>query len=315
MSSARPAQRSAKPKTASARLVLPLFRLLGRIVGGPRYRGLGRAAKLMSRVMPPAIVEIAFEDGSRGSLDILDYYWVRLIFDDYAYEPEMETVLSNLRLDDFVWLDCGANIGYWSLRMAGRLAHSRVVAIEASPPTFAKLEQNARRAGAAILTVNRALSDEAGASLSFVIMERHAAAHLLDPSETLPPSARVVDVQTTTIDEIVSNLDPGSENLPIVIKLDVEGAELAVLRGAHQTINTREVAIIYECHGSDPDCRVTAQMLQDERFDIFSLEGGPQRITSVDEVRRIKVDRTKGYNFLALDPALRHALGAAAVTE
>ena len=297
------------PRTVSAHIVLPLFSLLGRIAGGPRYRGLGRLAEFLSRFVAPAIVEIQFEDRTTVTLDILDYYWVRLIFDDYCYESEVDTVMRSLSIDDFIWLDCGANIGYWSLRMAGRTAPSRVVAIEASPPTFEKLQQNVQRSGAAICTINRALSDTAGSSLSFVVMERHAAAHLLDPAgtETLPPSARVVEVETTTIDQIVSELDPGLSKLPIVIKLDVEGAELAALRGASRTFDTRQVAIVYECHGNDPDCRVTAQMLRDGRFDIFSLEGRFRRITNVQEAQRIKVDRSKGYNFLALDPSLlRH---------
>jgi FkbM family methyltransferase len=289
-------------RTPKTKLVFSLFRLAGALTRRAGYRGVGRLALLLNRIIGSAPVAVRLA-GGEIEIDLCDYYWVRLIFEDYVYEPEIEQFLTLLDLPDFYWIDCGANIGYWCVRLCKLLAPERIVGIEAAPATFAKLAANSRLSRPPFGVVNRAIADVAGQHVPFQMSSRHASAHLADVRGHADRKHATIDVETTTIDEIVSALP--DTRLPIAIKLDIEGAEIAALHGATATFEGRDVAIVYECHGSDRECRVTRHLLSDSRFDVYSLEGGLTKIASASDALALKTDRTKGYNFAAIKKSLR----------
>jgi FkbM family methyltransferase len=295
-----PFRRTTLPKSFSARMTLPAIRLVGALTRRNNYRGVGRAARMLGAFLPPASAQIQLSASTTLEIDLFDDYWIRLIFDDFIYEPEIEAFLACFIGGDFAWLDCGANIGYWSLRLSEQLPPRRVVAVEASPSTYAKLDINNRLSGNRFQTINRALSDSVGNILPFVVSVGHAAAHLAASDEALREGGGTIDVETTTIDEVLKSAPVDLAGIPLLIKLDVEGAEIAAMRGADATIKTHDTIIIYECHGKERDCSVTSHLLQDGRFDLYSLEGGLKKISSVEEALALKKDLRKGYNFAAV---------------
>lgn len=287
-------------KSGTARLTLPLFRLAGFLTQPFAYRGIGTLSRKLERLLPAAPVEVKLSPQTSIHVDLFDYYWSRIIFDDFTYEGEIEFFLNRQPSKDYIFIDCGANIGYWSLLMSERLPPGRIIAIEASPRTFAKLEKNRLLAGSRFRTMNKALSDQAGKTVSFFISTGHAAARIAKAGSPDDQNATNVFVETTTIDEVLSDCFPDDSGLPVLIKLDVEGAEIDVLKGAEQTIRKRDVTIIYECHGSDRDCTTTRHLLDDGRFDLFSIEGAQKSITCVEDALALKLDTRKGYNFVAV---------------
>jgi FkbM family methyltransferase len=127
------------------------------------------------------------------------------------------------------FVDAGANIGAYTLP-ASRLVGpaGRVIAFEAHPLTFALLKRNVEENRLSNVTVeNRALGDTAGTlRLSFTAA---------NPGETHVAGADEggVAVPVTTLDEALSRAGTGAVDY---LKIDVEGFELPVLRGALRTL-------------------------------------------------------------------------------
>lgn len=151
----------------------------------------------------------------------------RMILHFGVWEPDVSRVIEqNLKSGD-VFVDIGANIGYDTLLASARVGRAgQVVAIEASPRTFALLQKNLALNPASInvRAINAAVSDKPGTLELYEISSANigAATTLASRGGTLIASveARPLD-QILTADEI--------QRLRL-IKMDVEGAEPPILR-------------------------------------------------------------------------------------
>ena len=56
------------------------------------YKFIGSFSRFGSRLFNKKNVIIALDDNSYIEVDLLDYYWSRLIFNDYEYEPEIAMI-------------------------------------------------------------------------------------------------------------------------------------------------------------------------------------------------------------------------------
>ena len=111
-------------------------------------------------------------------------------------------------------------------------------------------------------------------------------------------SPRGVAVKTITLDEVL-----GSERRVGVCKIDVEGHELVVLRGAANALGAKRIRdIVFEDLGDYPSEVHT--FLLERGYVIFSLHSkvlGPRLVPAADKARFEKLQ--DGQNFLAtLDP-------------
>ncbi|HEX4695931.1 FkbM family methyltransferase [Sphingomonas sp.] len=136
------------------------------------------------------------------------------------------------------FVDVGANIGIFSSVIADAMRlfdNFRVVAFEASPDTFARLIVNAERFG--FEAVNVALADRPGeldfisGAVSGVATARAHAGKAHIPSREFRVAAR--------------RLDSFGLTGRLVIKIDVEGMELAVLEGARALFGAGRIAAVY----------------------------------------------------------------------
>ena len=128
---------------------------------------------------------------------------------------------------DFV--DAGANIGYYALYAAPRVR--RVWAFEPNPATLEILRANAARAGN-IEVVPQALFSRPG-RMTLDVGSESEISHLVTPGAGGAGGAATVEVEVTTLDDfVVARPDVRIAG----IKIDVEGADLAVLEGAKATI-------------------------------------------------------------------------------
>jgi len=139
------------------------------------------------------------------------------------YDPETTALLQRLLRPGMVVVDVGANIGYVTT-LASRLVESgRVFAFEADAESYAYLERNIRANDCRnVTTIPMAVADVTGA-LSF----------LPDVGGFGRLGEGGLQVQATTLDDYfqaIGAIDIG------LIKVDVEGGELAVLRGMRQTV-------------------------------------------------------------------------------
>jgi FkbM family methyltransferase len=147
-------------------------------------------------------------------------------------------------------LDAGANVGSATLWFRERFPEARVVAIEPNPRAFERLRRNVGDEPNVEL-VNAALSDSDGKAF-FGGEEMTPVGRLQDRS-----GPGVVEVGTLTLATVRERFAAGA---PIdVFKLDVEGAEWAVLAGPLTDIGV----IAIEIHepvpgGRDPDAVLRA---------------------------------------------------------
>jgi hypothetical protein len=129
----------------------------------------------------------------------------------------------------------------------------------------------------------------------------HAGSRVLHGPRAAAEGQYTTRVPTTTIDRVARRHWP--DERPLLIKLDVEGAETAALAGGEDTLANRDVVLIYEDHGSDPEHTSTRAVLEDLGFRVYACtRNGPVEIGELDDVARIKTDTVHGFNFLAFHP-------------
>jgi FkbM family methyltransferase len=190
-----------------------------------------------------------------------------------AAEPETYRWLWALGSQSSVFLDVGANIGLYTLSLAARHPSLRVVAFEPVPRVAEALRRNVSLNGLANVTVcSAAVSDRNGTDLLYVPPGGvPLEATLL---EGLRIGTTPVEVTAVTIDKAVNDLE-----LPVVdlVKIDVEGCELAVLQGAARTIADHHPTIVCEVlHGVGTGTAI-ADYLRPLGYDFFSLTAGGGR--------------------------------------
>jgi FkbM family methyltransferase len=279
--------------------------LLSRVAGG---RGMQKCTWILARRVfgagHRAILEMA--SGGRLKIRLADGYWTRLLIPGYSYEPEIGATLARaLAHPDVFFLDCGANIGYWSVVCSRMLPAGRILAVEASPPNYAQLAENAALNEGKFQTVLSALWERDGEEAVIVSHElRHAGSSIIDRRDKIGVAGYTeYTVPTVTIDSLCAQYvrDPAAK---IVLKLDVEGAEIPALHGARKVFAERQALLLYEEHGQDAECRVSAFVLTELGFTVFHCDDHARMalMRSLDDIRRLKVDPHTGYNFIAFAP-------------
>jgi len=267
-----------------------------------QFKGFWRVARVVGRFAghQPMTVRLSAQSRFRFLLD--DPYWSRVVCRQFSYEPEILDVVRSLSFPQGThFLDCGANFGFWSVLLS---EYFPTIAIEASPVTFRHLVKNNEINDFRFECLNRAIYSTTNERLHFDLSpENHAGAGI---SETGP-----VSVETVAIDDLVRQCPA------MLIKLDVEGAEIPALDGAEQTLHSCPVLIIYEDHGHDPGSAVTQHILSDLGLSVYFCDDNTvsRQIRSAEEAAAIKVNPKKGYNFFATQPGSVFDAQLAAITR
>lgn len=146
-----------------------------------------------------------------------------------VYEPETtEYMRQNIKAGDVV-VDVGANVGYFTLIMARLVGPKGVVyAFEPSDELRKILRRNVVSNGYKdrVNIIPFAVTDFIGTA-KFFVNRGHGQSSLQPRKGTID----IVEVQTTTLDTILACL-AGVR----LVKIDVEGSEIDVIRGLRQTM-------------------------------------------------------------------------------
>jgi FkbM family methyltransferase len=237
-----------------------LFNLIAAyIYHTPPHPGRGILGKLAWRIYPHEFVaEISDGVKMKVRLDRSEEIlaWTRTFNPD----DEVGVFLSQLK-EGFVVLDIGANVGLVSLLAAKKVGRiGRVYAFEPVPDIFARLQENiALNSFNNIEPVPLALSSQKGTAM---ISVAGGASSLFRRV-----SDEFVEVPTERLDDFVER--EGIERVD-AIKLDVEGAELHVIRGADKTIRRFKPIMMVEIN---PDTLKAAGTTPQELFDAIVSYG------------------------------------------
>lgn len=170
------------------------------------------------------------------------------------YDCEAYTKYRDIKEDDTV-IDIGAHVGIFTLKAAAKA--KRVIAIEPDPINYSLLVSNVKRNDLEnVSTLNMAVSDFKGTAKLHIgsasvfptitpelISTEHHARRRYD---------KYIIVKVSTLDELLEKSDLTTVDF---IKIDVEGAELQVLKGARKTIannNHIYLAIAAEHYAMQP---------------------------------------------------------------
>lgn len=128
-------------------------------------------------------------------------------------------------------VDIGANKGQFSLAFRALRPEARIVAFEPLPEAADTYER--LFAGDRLVSLQRVALAEAGGSADFHVTDRRDSSSLLKPGEGQAAAFGVRDELTITVpvkrlDECVSFSELPR---PVLVKIDVQGGELAVLKG------------------------------------------------------------------------------------
>ncbi len=143
-------------------------------------------------------------------------------------------------------IDIGAAFGLYTITSSKRVgANGKVIAIEAHPDSFEMLNRNIKLNGLTnVTTLNYAVySKETKVKIysNYTIMSERIREEQV--------KEKFVEVNADTLDSILQQNGIRQEQINW-IKIDVEGAEFEVLKGAHNTLsNSKDIALYIEIHG------------------------------------------------------------------
>lgn len=147
-------------------------------------------------------------------------------------------------ISEGIFIDIGANIGKFSIIMGKKIDNKgKVLAIEPHPDNFKILQRNIELNNLKNVTaLNLACSNKKG-NLQLFLDEDGTGGHSTIKSKKTKTGNNKIWVRAETLDSIIKKEKIKKVDL---IKIDVEGAEANVLRGAIKTLNKSHPKIIFE---------------------------------------------------------------------
>ena len=261
--------------------------------GANRYRRPGLVERMAMRLsklaLKPAIRQplkrfylraLALQTRGRGLPAVLPGGESVRVLPEYSFlswNPDEYRAFRDAARPGMTALDVGANVGAYALLLGQWVGSTGAVfAFEPSPAAHDGLQRHVRlNALDAIVTPVRAAVGAERATARLVVAETPGESRFATATDH---DATTVAVPVTTIDEFCAH-----ERLtPDFIKIDVEGAELDVLRGARETIRrTRgRLALFVEMHPSI--WRRSGLTIADVRAELDAQQLDPVSLTGAD---------------------------------
>jgi len=245
--------------SAAPMLERPLVWLGARIWDSPGagrfYRSVAVRIADCLRGSPAAFRRVRVGDAAFVA-DVTEFTTSNLYFGHRVYEPATSDYLRRVLTPGGVFVDIGANHGYFTL-LAGALVGTsgRVVAFEPNPPVFAQLVAHVavNRFEDRTEVLRQALSNQAGDRVALYVSQCAGNSGL----STLVPSAERVALGGVSLDHTVDvGVDTFDRWLAAsrlarvdVVKIDTEGCEDLVVEGMAESLRGGRVgSVICETH-------------------------------------------------------------------
>ena len=169
----------------------------------------------------------------------------RAYFSPDPHEKEVLENLPSLLKNGSLIVDVGASLGQYTRAMCQVVSHSELCAIEADPIRVEQLERNcqewAQGSTNKITVLHMALTDHTG-NVPYFVTNSDVSGGLTQHETPRPVEWEEITIPSSTIDELFPKRSPD------FIKMDVEGAELAVLKGAKRILAQGEAIFLIELH-------------------------------------------------------------------
>jgi FkbM family methyltransferase len=189
-----------------------------------------------------------------------------------TYERHViQTLKEHVNSGDIVY-DIGANIGYITLVLAQLVGtKGAVFAFEPDSVNRAALLDNICRIGARHAQVVPAAVSDSSGHVQFASFEYSLVGHIA--TSTTPHDASLSIVPSISLDDFVYR---DQHPIPSLLKVDVEGAETEVFRGAARLLDEARPIVIAEVRSGTVWSEVT-HLFATRGYDHRILEGGAAR--------------------------------------
>jgi FkbM family methyltransferase len=164
------------------------------------------------------------------------------LLDFGQYERDETAFLKSVLRDGEVFLDIGANLGWYSLVLGRHCPNSRVYAFEPIPSTVEMFERNIRLNRLENIEILRMGLFNQEDELNFLFAPDVSGATSLKLAGQTRGHASIQNVvcRTTTLDAFCV-----SRNIvPALLKIDVEGAELMVVQGGERILEATPIILM-----------------------------------------------------------------------
>jgi FkbM family methyltransferase len=222
---------------------------------------LGRDSPLIRQMRPAYETLLSWSSGGRGIPFIINGIELRRdpryrqhYPENFSYEPEVAAYLRAMIKPDQICFDVGANVGYYVLQFAHWTRPSgHVLAFEPNPGPRAVLERQIVVNGLSgrVEVVKAAVANCSGETTLYLpgadTQRLHGVSRLGAPDRSLADDFRTVTVPMISLDDFCDSR-PGLR--PDCILIDIEGFEIAALKGARKVIAKRrgDLGLIVEMH-------------------------------------------------------------------
>jgi FkbM family methyltransferase len=187
-------------------------------------------------------------------------------FSENMHEKDVIAHLPSLLGGVSLFVDVGASLGQYTYFANRHMRNGQIVAVEPDPVRFEQLASNCRQWGATntneVRALNCAVSDQDGSTVFYTtgttisggLFRHQLASTPASKAAAEEPQWREIVVQCRQLDTLFP------DRAPDLVKIDVEGAELRVLRGAKRILSEGKAAFLVELHGrwSDPEGQQSA---------------------------------------------------------
>lgn len=188
-----------------------------------------------------------------------------------SYENEKQKLFESAVNEGDVVFDIGANVGFYTMLASVLVGPSgRVHAFEPVPRNIRFLNEHLRlNRMSNVEVIEAAVSDESGET-GFDDSPGSAMGFV--------SAAGALKVKTVAIDDLVAQ---GAVAPPDCMKIDVEGGEVLVLKGARSTLETYRPKIFLATHGADAH-RQACELLRSMSYRISALDDSS--VSEADEL-------------------------------
>lgn len=156
------------------------------------------------------------------------------------YEKELENYFD---LTKGVFIDVGAHIGKYAIRLAKKMLNQgKVIAIEPEDKNFNLLSKNVKLNGLNNITMLNVACSNIDGQISFYVDKNASTLHTIYANDPNKAKSKIL-INSNRLDTIILRHNIRRVDL---IKIDVEGAEFDVLKGATHLIKDYSPKIIVE---------------------------------------------------------------------
>ncbi len=230
--------------------------------GVNRNSWLGTCLRLPLRLLPAELAMPVLQGPLRGTRWIVGASnhgcWLG------SYEYGKQRAFQEVVRQGSVVYDIGANVGFYTLLASKLVGRSgQVYAFEPAPRNCRLLQRHLEMNGVDNVSVVQMAVFSTNGEALFDSSANHSMGHLA--------ACGTLKVPTIAIDRFVFDQ---AMPAPEVIKIDVEGAELEVLKGSYQTLCRHRPLILLATHGAAVH-RECCRILEEHGFVLESLDARP----------------------------------------